>query len=323
MSFFNNVSQLFTKKKVSQLLGISLRKNSLSYCYIDDKNHEQKYIRCKQLDNISSDYGKVFKNFAKKEQVKGRCSLVLAHDQYQIVQIVKPAVPEEEIASALKWQVKDLVPYSPDNMVVDYFYGPKLPDGSEKLYVVCAPLNELQKLVSSINSDDITLESIIVEEFAFSRLLPLSDDAQLMVCQKPNEEVFILIVQQGRICFYRHLRGFAYLADKNKAELTSGIIDNLSLEIQKSTDYFERQLKQPVIKAIKVILPNANEDFIISKLAENTHVSLSALILPEGFENYRQMAAAIGATMPDKAELLNKTNPQNAISIDKGINYGE
>ncbi|MBL4911254.1 MAG: hypothetical protein JKX78_14735 [Alteromonadaceae bacterium] len=334
MSLINNVNQLFVKKKATQLLGISLRKNSLSYCYIGNVNNVQADMRCKQINSISTDYNIVFENFAKKEQVKGRCRLVLAASQYQIVQIAKPAVPEDEIAAALKWQIKDLVPYAPDNMVVDYFYGPKLSDGSEKLYVVCAPLDELQTLVSSINSADITLTSIIVEEFAFARLLPFSDNAQLMLCQKPDEEIFILIVQQGRVCFYRHLRGFTHLVNKNKEELTFGIIDNLSLEIQKSTDFFERQLKQPVIKAINVILPVANEAYIADKLAENTNVPVSVLALPEGFENYREMAAAIGVLMQDKAEEHNGVYDQDGISvtnvnIDKhtdkaqGVNYGE
>jgi MSHA biogenesis protein MshI len=299
MSLINRVKQLFTKPKANQLLGISLRKNSLSYCYVGDVNNVQSDSRCKQLDDISNDYAEVFKDFAKQEQVKGRCRLVLSSSQYHIVQIVKPDVPESEIAGALKWQVKDLVPYSPDNMVVDYFYGPKLPDGSEKLHVVCAELNVLQKIVSHLNSDEIELTSITVEEFAFARLLPLSDDAQLMICQKPNEEVFILIVQQGRICFYRHLRGFANIANNSEEELSYGLIDNLSLEIQKSTDYFERQLKQAVIKNIKVILPVKSENFIIGKLAENTNVAVSSLDLPDGFAQCRQTAAAIGALLQD------------------------
>jgi len=301
MSFFNNVNQLFAKKHTNQLLGISLRNNSLSYCYIDNLNNVQEDLRCKEINNIKN-YEKTLSNLSKKENLKGRCRLVLASSQYHIVQIPKPAVPDDEILGALKWQVKDLVPYSPDNMVVDYFNAPKLPDGSEKLYVVCAPLNELKALVSAINGDELNLKSIIVEEFAFARLLPFSNDAQLILCQKPEEEVFILIVQQGRVCFYRHLRGFAYLADKNKDELTYGIIDNLSLEIQKSTDYFERQLKQPIIKAVKVLLPTANEEFIINKLAENTNIPVNALPLPKGFENYRDMAASIGALMQDKID---------------------
>ena len=301
-SFVNKVSKAFTKPQSTDLLGISLRQNSLAYCYIPLVNTQQENSaasRCQQIEDLHGDYEKALNNFAQKQKVQGQCQLVLSAAHYQIIQVDKPDVPEEEITGALKWQIKELVTYAPEDMVLDYFYAPKQPDGTEKLYVICTSLTILKPLVDHLINDDITLSTITVEEFAFARLLPFSDDAQLLLCQQPSEEIFIIIVKQGRICFHRRLRGFAEIANKSEEELAFGSIDSLSLEIQKSTDYFERQLKQSVIKSIKVIIPIACEDHLVNKLAANTHLKVSTLDLPEEFSSSRDMAAAIGATMND------------------------
>jgi MSHA biogenesis protein MshI len=214
----------------------------------------------------------------------------------QVVQIDRPNVPTEEINAALKWQVKDLVSIPPDNMVVDYFDGPKLSGGVEKLNVVCAPKNELIDLVTTLSNEDIAVSTITIEEFAFASLLPIQQEAVLMICQQPNEEISLLIIKNGQLFFSRRLRGFAQIASKSEDELCMGIVDSLSLEIQRSTDYFERQLKQAPIKAIEVLVPINNEAFLARKLAENTNVEVSLFSMPEGSENRRECAAAIGAT---------------------------
>ncbi|MFT5815747.1 MAG: MSHA biogenesis protein MshI, partial [Psychroserpens sp.] len=113
---------------------------------------------------------------------------------------------------------------------------------------------------------------------------------------QPNEEINLLIVKNGQLFFSRRLRGFAHIANKSEDELTMGIIDSLSLEIQRSTDYFERQLKQAPIKIIEILLPVEQEAFLASKLAENTNVEVKLFAMPETLENFRGSAVAIGAT---------------------------
>ena len=84
--------------------------------------------------------------------------------------------------------------------------------------------------------------------------------------------------------------------------MSFGIIDNLNLEIQRSTDYFERQLKQAPIRTIEVIVPMANEAVLARKLAENTNVAVNLLTMPEGFNNHREFAVNIGATQLNNME---------------------
>ena len=152
-------------------------------------------------------------------------------------------------------------------------------------------------MVSTINQSNVELLSITTAEFAFANLLAVQKDACLLVCQQPNEEIVLLIVKNGQLYFHRRLRGFAHIANKSEDELAMNVIDNLSLEIQRSTDYYERQLKQAPIKELKVLLPIALEGFFARKLAENTNVAVSLLTLPKPYHQQREYAAALGAAL--------------------------
>ena len=292
MSLTTKLIKLFSKVESKNLLGVSLRQQSLAFFSLPELGKPE----LQQINSPFSEHPQQIKRQQEKYHLQGQCHLVLAASQTQIVQIDKPNIPENELNAALKWQIKDLVSYSPEDMVLDYFDGPTLAGGNEKLNVVCASKKDLLTLIEPLSQKGISLKTITTEEFAFASLVSVQNDACLMVCQQPNEEIILLIVKQGKVFFSRRLRGFAQIASKSEEELSFGVVDNLSLEIQRSTDYFERQLKQAPIRTIEVIVPIANEAVLARKLAENTNVAVNLLTMPEGFNDAREFAVTIGAT---------------------------
>ena len=298
MSLITKINNIFSKEESKDLLGVSLRQLSFAFFSRPEKGESQ----YRQINYPLAEHPQQIKVHQEKYQLQGQCHLVLASSQTQIVQVDKPNIPDSELNAALKWQIKDLVNYSPEDMVLDYFDGPTLAGGNEKINVVCASKKELLTFIEPLNNDGLTLKSITTEEFAFASLLTLQDDACLMVCQQPYEEIILLIVKQGKVFFSRRLRGFAQIATKTEDELSSGIIDNLNLEIQRSTDYFERQLKQAPIRTIEVIVPIENEAVLARKLAENTNVAVKLLAMPDGFYNAREFAVTLGATQLNNME---------------------
>jgi len=291
MSIITRIKNVFSKVKSTDLIGVAVRQQSISY-FVRKDNESKGEI----FENKGNSIAKALKVLVSVESLPGQYHLVLAHAHSQIVQVDKPNVPAAEINAALKWQIKDLVSIAPENMMLDYFDGPTLAGGHEKINVVCAAKNDLMALVSIFHDAKLSINSITTEEFAFASLLPLQPDAVLFVCQQPNEEINLLIVKNGQLFFSRRLRGFAQIANKSEDELTMGIIDSLSLEIQRSTDYFERQLKQAPIKTIEILLPVEQEAFLARQLAQNTNVEVKLFAMPETLESLRGSAVAIGAT---------------------------
>jgi MSHA biogenesis protein MshI len=291
MSIITRIKNIFSTAKSTEIVGVALRQQSISY-FSKNGNKDKGEV----VENKGNSVAVALKDLVNRHKFSGQCQLVLAHTHSQIVQVDKPKVPDTEMNAALKWQIKDLVSISPENMVLDYFDGPTLAGGHEKINVVCVPKSDLIELVATFTDDDLNISSITTEEFAFASLLPIQQDAILLVCQQPNEEINLLIIKNGQLFFSRRLRGFAKIANKTEDELSMGVIDTLSLEIQRSTDYFERQLKQAPIKAIEILLPLEQEAFLARKLAENTNVEVKLFAMASSLENYRSSAVAIGAT---------------------------
>jgi MSHA biogenesis protein MshI len=304
MSFLTKISQLFSKNNSNQRLGIAFQHQGVSLCsipqqksdHVVDEKTEAKVIFEHEKAN-SANFPRAIQALHNKSDLEGNACLVLNEAQSQIVQIDKPSLPDAEMNSALKWQIKDLVSISPNNMVLDYYDAPILAGGKEKINVVCASLDELKKLVEATEQGAVKVNAITTQEFAFANLLAPKSDANLLVCQQPNEEIVLLIVKQNKIFFQRRLRGFSQIANKSAEELSFSVIDDIGLEIQRSTDYFERQLKQAPIKEIKVLLPIKLENLFIEKLAENSIVPVSLLELPPPYHQHREYAAAIGASL--------------------------
>lgn len=285
------ISKLFSKPKQQSQIGLCFRQQSIACCSVGDGNN----VSFNELTALDKNYGPALKSIAKELSLSGQCHLVLSAQQSQIVQIDKPNIPDEELKEALKWQIKDLVSIEPNDMVLDYFDAPTTSGGIEKIHVVCASKSELAPYVEQLVDSNFTVKSITIEEFAFASLVPESDDACLLVCQQPNEEILLLIVKQNKLYFYRRLRGMVNIASKSEDEISMSVVDALSLEIQRSTDYYERQLKQAPIRTIEVLVPMPNEAFLARKLAENTHVPVNIFTLPEAITQARNASACFGA----------------------------
>ncbi|WNC68144.1 hypothetical protein RI845_16660 [Thalassotalea nanhaiensis] len=289
----NGLKTLFNKKSTNSKFGIALRGQAGSYAF--DKTEINEVKAGEFFTETSESAGEWLEELLSTHDFQGSGHLVLSASHYYNVQINKPDLPDNEIPAAIKWLVKDIVPIDPDEMIADYYDSPIIVSGTQKINVVCSHLTSLKKYTDSFKRYQIDLEGIITDEFAFANLLPVSEHSTLLVCQQPFEELFIIIVKEGQIHFSRRLRGFSDIGGFSTEQLNKGVCDSLSIEVQKSLDYFERLLKQTPVKEIKILLPVKHEDFIIENLDKNTNVQVSKLDLPAQFEQMRSCAASVGA----------------------------
>lgn len=183
-----------------------------------------------------------------------RLHIILAADFYQLVQLDKPAVAAEEMLQALPWQVKDLVSIAPEDIVADYIDLPGNNTAQAKINVVVASLAWLKQLVNTVNSAGPAIVSIQPEEWLAAELLPRSTQASMLVVHQPDQEVLIQIVRDGLLYFSRRTRGFSKLHLSSEEDLRAGTLDRLQLELQRSMDYFESQLKQPPVRDIRLLM---------------------------------------------------------------------
>ena len=180
--------------------------------------------------------------------------LVLSAVRYQLVQIDKPALPEHELLQALPWQIKDLVTIAPEDMVLDYIDLPGSNTQQAKINVVVCSYAWLKQLTTVVDTAGFAVNSIQPEEWLLSLIVPVSAQATMLVVHQPEQEMLIQIIRDGQLYFSRRTRGFSHLHLNSEAELREGTLERLLLELQRSMDYFESQLKQAPVRDIRVLM---------------------------------------------------------------------
>lgn len=180
--------------------------------------------------------------------------LVLSAERYQLVQLDKPALAEQELLQALPWQIKDLVTIAPEDMVLDYIDLPGSNTQQAKINVVVCSYAWLKQLTAVVDAAGLSVSSIQPEEWLLSHILPVSAQATMLVVHQPEQEMLIQIIRDGQLYFSRRTRGFSHLHLNAEAELREGTLERLLLELQRSMDYFESQLKQAPVRDIRVLM---------------------------------------------------------------------
>ena len=210
-----------------------------------------------------------------------RVSVLLEAGLYQQVQIERPEVPDEELAGALPWAVKDFVSEPVTQLGLDYYSLPTNPAARPRLAVVGVNRQRLRAIADAVNAVA-RLERIGTEELALADLPGVAPQMVLLLFQLPERDLQLLAICEGRLCFSRQLRGFTALTRQPLATLDSLIADNLLLELQRSMDYLVAQLKLPAVSQLYVAIDTPDPAAVAQYLQQNLAMTVHTIDPPAG-----------------------------------------
>jgi len=218
-----------------------------------------------------------------------RCNLVLPVDHYQLLLIESPNVPDDELRDALRWKIKDLLSFPVEDALIDVFTLPKGSNrgGRQMLYVVAAEEPKVKKLMSLLDKAQLQLDSIDITEMALRNLAEVSTDDQRSLA------VLRVLPGQGMLTLLR--AGQLYLSRQFDMPYNGGLFDELPeeqlvLELQRSLDYYERQMGQVPPSNVYICGENMSPD----KVTESLNASLSA--------NFSVLNIGSGLTLSDSTD---------------------
>lgn len=203
-----------------------------------------------------------------------RCSLVLSSGEYQLLLVEAPDVPKEELKEALLWRVKDLIQYSTDDAILDFF---ELPEDafrgrSKMLYVVVADRHLMEKRIAWLETIKLKPVYIDVPEIV---LLNISEDLS-----ESEAGTAILYLNEKQSVVNMMSSGGLYLS-RALSYSHSTNIDNAVLDLQRSMDYFESQIGKPPCLRIIVMPLQVGETRLMMELRNNLGADVQSLDLSE------------------------------------------
>ena len=171
------------------------------------------------------------------------CNWVLPNLEYSLLLVESPNVPAEELREAMRWRVKDLIAFPVEDATLDVFPLPEdgTRGGNKMVYVVVAEKQQVQTIIDNSLQAHLGLQSIDIGELAMRNI------AELLAADQRG--VALVRLRQGSGSLSLVKKGQMYLSRQFELAYNGGLLDelpadNLVLEVQRSLDYYERQMGQ-------------------------------------------------------------------------------
>ena len=175
-----------------------------------------------------------------------RCSAMLDAADYQIHLVEAPSVPREEVRSAVRWKLKDLLDYPVDAATVDVADVPTDRSGVARahyVYAVSARNERLAGHMKLFQNAKFPLEAIDVPEMAQRNIAHLYEEPGrgLALLAFDDRGGLLTLTANGELYMTRHTDISAGQLTEVRSDMSDPGVERLLLELQRSLDHFDRQ----------------------------------------------------------------------------------
>lgn len=227
------------------------------------------------------------------------CVALLAQGDYRTNVMEPPAVPREELAAALRWALKDLLDYAPEQATVDYrdLAGS---GGAASVLVICAPNARVGACQTQFREAQLPLRAIDVPETAQAQLAACfeREGALALLCFHPHGAILTITAQRQLYL----VRGSDLSLDRLEGAVNGereALVERLVVELQRSLDHFER--KHGSVAVERLLLPPLHASTgLQEQLADSLYVPVQTMALEEAFDldGIRQRGPALTRFLP-------------------------
>lgn len=207
--------------------------------------------------------------------LRGQAAMgMLRPAQYQVLQIEAPAVPPEELRTAARWQIREMVSQHLDDLTLDVLkVGDEQVRASGSLFVVAAGNAEIRSLMQTAQALRCEVDVIDIHDLAqrnlqsaLARRLGITGRAHAAVVMSDDSQALLTICAHDELFYTRRIdlgTGFLQAAwgEGDAAQAGGGLTlsgaevdraQRLVVEIQRSLDLWDRTWPMLVLDRILV-----------------------------------------------------------------------
>ena len=209
---------------------------------------------------------------------KGPASLVLSPSVYKMRMLDAPNVPADELRSAVRWQIQDMLDYHPDDGTVDILEvpHPEHMSHANQIFAVAAKNSLLAEETAYAVDAGLNLAIIDIVETAQRNLATRLEKPgrALAVFSFIEAGSLLTLTLDGELCMVRSLGVTQAHLD---GEVDS-VIERLTLEFQRTLDHFDRQFGGVPVDRL-LLIPSEKVDSLRDGLARNLALPVEVMDL--------------------------------------------
>ena len=212
---------------------------------------------------------------------KGPVSLVLKPADYRLRLLDAPNVPADELKSAVRWQIQDMLDFHADDGTVDVLEvpHPEHVSHAKQIFAVAAKNSLLAEEAVLATNAGLNLTTIDIMETAQRNVATrLETPGRALALFSFIETGGLLtLTLDGELCMARTLGVNQTVLDIEGLE---SVLERLTLEIQRSLDHFDRQFGGIPVDRL-LLAPMENVEGLCNGLAGNLALPVKPLDLAE------------------------------------------
>ena len=216
---------------------------------------------------------------------RARCTTLLTPNDYSLLVTEAPEVQANELKTALRWRVKDLIDFPINDATLDIFDvpGAAASGRAREMYAVAARNPAIQQHVDRLTRCGVKLDIIDIPELAQRNLAGLlaADQRGVVLLSFTASAGLMTLTKSGKLYLSRNLDvGLDLLRTAD----ATGYLSRIVLEVQRSLDYFENHFRTTPINHL-VLSPSArNIPDLVTHLASNLSVKVEVMDLAQLLE---------------------------------------
>ncbi len=191
-----------------------------------------------------------------------RVTTLLSAGEYQLVMVEAPNVPVDELKTAIRWKIKDLLSYHVDDATIDVLKIPATKYGAgrpQSLYAVAASNETIRRRIALFEKTKLDLKVIDIPEMAQRNIAALfeTEGRGLALLSFSDEGGLLTITCDGELFLARRIEiTLGQLQDADEG-MRQQYVDRVVLEVQRSLDYFDRQFHHIPVSRMLVCVPES------------------------------------------------------------------
>ncbi len=271
-------------------LGVGFHADGVSLVLVNRQTSEPQVISCDFISVQGSEALTIeLASYVKQHKLQGTPTVVsLDPDAYNLIHIESPEVEAEELSSAIRWRVKDLLDFHIDDAILDLYDQPESTRGAGKrmIYVVASRKTVIQKMVDQIDATGLSISSIDISELTLKNLVSTVTKAQgyqALLYLTPHYGM-IEVIKEGVLYLNRHIEVSSVDVEEQGGFGLEEIYETLALELQRSLDFCETQFAMGPVNRILVVAPESRAEGLVGRIQENLSVSAEAFGLAASFD---------------------------------------
>lgn len=218
---------------------------------------------------------------------KYRCSTILAGGEYQMLALEAPNVPPEELKTAVRWRLKDMLDFHVDDATIDVLDIPvdqAATVRNHSMFVVAARNSVIGQRQNLFAGAKIGLSVIDIPEMAQRNISALvePEGRGLAMLSFGEDGGLLTVTFRGELYLSRRIEVALAQLRETDVDRKNASFDKITLELQRSLDHFDRQFH--FISVSKLVLAPTGASGLDEYLSSNLYTSVETMDLADVFD---------------------------------------